>query len=63
MKCPKCGKQIDEVFIVSEYTQRGILNGKRIESYEELSHTGGVGKTLRCECPECDEDITKFVKE
>jgi len=63
MECPKCKTDITAVYVVSEYTQIGQLSGNAIAEYESIEHTGGIGKTLRIECSECGEDITKFVKE
>ena len=62
MKCPKCKKEITEVFVVSEFTQVGVLEGNKITEYNnELDSP--VGQTIRVLCNECQEDITKHIKE
>jgi len=61
MKCPKCNVEIEEVFVVSEYYQQGILEGNEVVDYDTVDEP--VGRTLRYECRECQEDISEFVKE
>ena len=62
MKCPKCKKEITEVFVKSKFTQVGVLKGNKIIDYNnELDEP--VGQTIKVLCVECQEDITKSVKE
>jgi len=59
MKCPECKKEIDHVRVYSECLQIGALEGNKITDYglvEEILETQGI------ECPECNEDITKYVE-
>jgi len=63
MKCPKCKKVIEKVYVISEYTQSGLLKGNKVDNYESITFDSPIGTTLRIECSECNENITKFVKE
>ncbi len=62
MICPKCNKDIDSVWVISEYTQRGKLEGNKIVGYDNIKH-GPVGNTIQILCPKCDEDILDYVDE
>ena len=65
MKCPKCKEEIMEVFVISEYTQRGRLEmdfiSNEIIEYENVDSP--IGQTLRILCPICFGDITGSVRE
>ena len=59
MICPKCKKNIERVFIISECTQRGSLSGRNVISYSDLT----VEKTLDILCSLCDASIKDVVRE
>jgi hypothetical protein len=62
MKCPKCKKEIEEVNVIGECWQVATLEeGTNI--IEEYGEVEDILKTIRIECPECQKDITKHVKE
>ena len=60
MKCPKCRKEIEMVWIISKCQQRGWLKGKKIDNYDSVDE---VLDTTSIECPECGSDIKKYIKE
>lgn len=59
MKCPKCGKEIDHVIVVSACYQNATLDGNTTVDYDSPD----VDETQRILCPECEEAITEYVKE
>lgn len=59
MKCPKCKKEIDRVWIISECHQQGLLEGNEVVEYIDLAVEG----TLYIQCPECQEKITRYIEE
>ncbi len=65
MECPKCNKKIETVFVISNYTQKCGLGGKKgneLVDYQEV-HSDPIGATNAIICPECDKDISEFVEE
>ena len=62
MKCPLCKEKIEDVFVISEYTQLGLLEGNKIVEYDN-DVDDPIGDTIRILCRECFGDITNFVKE
>ena len=62
MKCPKCKVEIEDVFVISEFTQLGLLKGNVIVEYDN-DVDDPIGNTIRILCKKCFADITKFVKE
>jgi len=60
MKCPKCKKEIDSVWLESRCWQKADLEGNKIVDYQPIDT---IDDTLSIRCPECDKDITKYVKE
>lgn len=62
MKCPLCKKVIEDVFVISEFTQLGLLKGNTIVEYDN-DVDDPIGVTIRILCRDCFGDITKFVKE
>ena len=60
MKCPKCKKDIEKVWVISECQQEGILKDNTVVEYHDLDV---LSTTLRIHCQECEEDITEFIDE
>jgi len=60
MKCPKCKKEITEVWILTEFEQRGRLKGNKIISIGEMEEAEGLKEI---QCPECGENIQDSVEE
>jgi hypothetical protein len=59
MICPKCHKEIDKVWVISESQQPCHLEGDTLGIYGMVE----VGKTLRIECWNCNKNISEFIKE
>jgi len=59
MICPKCKKEIEKVWVISECQQEGILDKDTVIEYHDLEALS----TLRIHCPECDKIITEYIKE
>jgi len=60
MKCPECKKEINEVYILTEFEQRGGLEGNKIVEIGELQE---VEDAKEIHCSECGEDIQDSIKE
>jgi hypothetical protein len=62
MKCPKCGKDIERVIVVSQCWQYGQLaeNSNKIVEYGSVEN---ITDTILIECPECSQDIMKEVEQ
>jgi len=54
MKCPKCGREIDFVWVESTCLQKGYLEGDKVVDYGAIDT---IGETVAIYCPECDEKI------
>jgi len=61
MKCPKCKKEIERVNVYSECRQTAWLKGNKIDTYDSVEEV--LDTTTGIECPECGEDIKKYIKE
>lgn len=59
MKCPKCEKEIEEVNVISSCWQKATLRGNKIDEYGSVED---ILDTIKIECPECLENISKFVR-
>lgn len=59
MLCPKCKTEINKVNVISECWQEVTLDGNKLIDYNDVQ----IGKTLKIECPKCQANITKYVKE
>lgn len=62
MQCPKCKKEIEKVYVVSDYTQEGVLKGNKITDYNDVPFSA-IGTTNAILCPLCDSDISNSVEE
>jgi len=60
MECPKCNKKIEFVWVISKCQQRGWLKGNNIDIYDSVDE---ILEPLIIECPECGNDIQKYIKE
>jgi len=59
MKCPRCGKEINKVEIIVQTRLVGKLRGNRIVEQEPL---GDVDDSREIKCPECNQEITRFIR-
>ena len=59
MKCPKCKKEINWVYVFKEFKSRGHLEGNKIVNYNLQEPIN----TIAIECPECGEDISAVIDE
>ncbi len=59
MYCPKCTKEIQDVYVTSYCTQTATLDSNRTLDYSNLD----IGDTIEIRCPECDEDIKDAIVE
>lgn len=60
MKCPKCNKEIDKVRVYRECWQWGFLYGS---IHTDSGGVNAYGKIYGMECPECGQDIQKFIEQ
>lgn len=59
-KCPKCGKEITSVNVISNCWQKAELEGNKIVDWGSLED---ILDTLFIECPECQAQITKHIEQ
>jgi len=63
MKCPKCGKEIDSAYYEETVTGWVDLGETDKEGNNKVEEWGDeTNKTTKFFCPECDEEITTFLK-
>jgi len=60
MKCQKCKKEIEFVWVISRCQQKGWLKDNKIDEYDSVDE---ILDTIIIECPECGNDIKKYIKE
>lgn len=61
-KCPLCNKGIDYVRVISNCWQKATLK-EGTNQIDEYSEVKDIFDTTLIECPECNEDITKYIEE
>lgn len=61
MKCPKCKKRIEQVYVISECEQVADIdeNGK-ITGYGSVEE---ISSTIKILCPKCQKTITRYIEE
>lgn len=60
MKCPRCGKEITMVNVISYCWQKGYLKGNKIVDYGSIEE---ILDRSKLECPECFTDISVYIEE
>ncbi|MBA7601169.1 hypothetical protein ES703_08236 [subsurface metagenome] len=60
MKCPKCGKEINKVGIITQNWQEGTLKGNKVVGHGPPEY---IDDSTIIECPECFQNITDSIEE